>query len=32
MRRTIPGSCAAIALLISANAFAASVSLTERLV
>ena len=32
MRRTIPLSCAAIALLISANAFAANVSLTERLV
>jgi DUF4097 and DUF4098 domain-containing protein YvlB len=32
MRRTIPLSCAAIALLISANAFAANVSFTERLV
>ena len=32
MKRTIPLSCAAIALLISASAFAANVTITERLV
>ena len=32
MRTKIPASCAAIALLISANAFAANVTITERLI